>query len=74
MIYSDPFCTSCQLSLMEKKAISKNSLKPKAPFKWVLMDIILATAPKRLTSDTYFSDDILIVAAYSKPQNFMVWK
>ena len=31
----DPFCTSCQISSMKKKAMSKIPLKPKAPFKWV---------------------------------------
>ena len=36
----DPFCTSCQISSMNKKARSKLPLKPKAPFKWVFMDII----------------------------------
>ena len=35
-IYPDPFCTSCQISSMNKKARSKIPLKPKAPFKWVL--------------------------------------
>ena len=35
-IYTDPFCTSCQISSMNKKDISKYPLKPKAPFKWVL--------------------------------------
>ena len=35
-IYPDPFCTSCQISPMNKKARSKIPLKPKAPFKWVL--------------------------------------
>ena len=30
------------------------------------MDIIPSTAPKRLTSETTFSNDILIVDAYSK--------
>ena len=39
-IYSDPFCTSCQISSMNKKARSKIPMKPKAPFKWVFMDII----------------------------------
>ena len=29
----DPFCTSCQISSMNKKARSKIPLKPKAPFK-----------------------------------------
>ena len=32
----DPFGTSCQISLMNKQARSKNSLKTKSPFKWVL--------------------------------------
>ena len=32
----DPFCTSCKISSMNKKARSKIPLKPKAPFKWVL--------------------------------------
>ena len=51
---------------MNKKAISKNPLKPKAPFKWVFMDIIPATAPKSLTSYTNFSNCLLIVDEYSK--------
>ena len=55
-IYPDPFCTSCQISSINKKAISKNTLKPKATFKWVLMDIIPATAPKSLTSETNLSN------------------
>ena len=29
----DPFCTSCKISSMNKKARSKLTLKPKAPFK-----------------------------------------
>ena len=45
---------------MNKKARSKIPLKPKAPFKWVFMDIIPSTAPKSLTSDTTFSNSILI--------------
>ena len=32
-IYPDPLCTSCQNFSMNKKARSKISLKPKAPFK-----------------------------------------
>ena len=60
----DPFCTSCQISSMEKKARSKITLKPKAPFKWVFMDIITSTAPKRLTSDTTFSNYLLIFHAH----------
>ena len=54
-INPDPFCTSCQISSMNKKARSKIPLKPKAPFKWVFMDIIPSTSPKSLTSDTTFS-------------------
>ena len=62
----DNFFTSCQISSMNKKARSKIPLKPKSPFKWVFMDIISSTAPKSLTSDTTFSNYILIVDAYSK--------
>ena len=51
---------------MKKKARSKIPLKPKAPFRWVFMDIIPSTAPKRLTIDTHFSNYLLIVDAYSK--------
>ena len=32
----DPFYKLCQISSMNKKTSSKNTLKPKAPFKWVL--------------------------------------
>ena len=51
---------------MNKKARSKIPLKPKAPFKWIFMGIIPSTAPKILTSDTTFSNYLLIVDAYSK--------
>ena len=51
---------------MNKNYRSKITLKPKAPFKWVFMDIVPSTAPKRLTSDTTFSNYLLIVDAYSK--------
>ena len=51
---------------MNEKARSKIPLKPKAPFKWVFMDIIPSTAPKILTSDKTFSNYLLIVDAYSK--------
>ena len=50
---------------MNKKARSKIPLKPKVPFKLVFMNIIPSTAPKSLTSDTTFSNYILIVDAYS---------
>ena len=58
-----PYCTSCQISSMNKKARSKIPLKPKAPFKWVFMDIIPSTAPESLTSDTTFSNYLLLVDA-----------
>ena len=61
----DPFGTSCQISSMNKKARSKIPLKPKAPLKWVFMDIIPSTAPKILNSDTNVSNYLLIVDAYS---------
>ena len=51
---------------MNKKAGSKIPLKPKAPFKWVFMDIVPSTSPKSLTSDTTFSNYLLTVDAYSK--------
>ena len=50
----------------EQKARSKNPLKPKAPFKWVFMGIIASTATKNLTSETTFSNYLLIFDAYSK--------
>ena len=62
----DPFCASCQIYSINKKARSKIPLKPKAPFKWVFMDIIPSTASKSLTSFTTFSNYLLIVDAYSK--------
>ena len=37
-INPDPFCTSCQISSMNKKARSEIPLKLKAPFKWVFME------------------------------------
>ena len=61
MIDPDPFCTPCQISSMNKKARSKNPPNPKAPFKWVFTGIIPATAPKRLTSETTFSNNLFIV-------------
>ena len=44
----------------------KGKLKPKAPFKWVFMDIIPSTTPKSLTNDTNLSNYLLIVDAYYK--------
>ena len=65
-IYPDPFFTSCKIYSMNKKARSKIPLKPKAPFKWVFMDIIPSTVTIILTSDTTFSNYLLVVDAYSK--------
>ena len=65
-IYSYPFCTSCHISSMNKKAGSKNPLNPKAPFKWVFMDIIPSTVPNSLTSETTYYNYLLIVDAYFK--------
>ena len=39
-IDSDPFFTSCKISSINKKAISQNTLEPKAHFKcflWILL-------------------------------------
>ena len=58
----------------EQKARSKNPLKPKAPFKWVFMDIILSTAPKSLKSDTTFSNYLLIFHASFKIPNLYIIK
>ena len=41
-------------------------MKPKAPFKWVFMDVIPSTAPKSLTNDTNFKNYLLIFDAYYK--------
>ena len=51
---------------MNKKARSKNPLKPKATFKWGFMYIIESTSPIRLTSDITFSHYFFIVYSYSK--------
>ena len=55
-IYADPFCTSCKISSINKKDISKVPLKSKAPFKWVFMDVIPSIAPKSLTNDPNFKN------------------
>ena len=74
IIHPDPFCTPCQIYSMNKKARSKNPLKPKAPPKWGFMDIIPSTSPKSLTSDTTFSNYLSIVDSYSKIKNFILWQ
>ena len=57
---------------MKKKARSKISLKPKAPFKWVFTDIIPSTAPKILTQ-MFLTIGLLMVPTLIF-QNFMVWR
>ena len=66
-IYPDPSCTLCQISSINKKAGSKNLLKPNAPFKWIFMDIIPEIARNVLTSGTTLSNYLLVVDAYLKP-------
>ena len=61
-----PFLQIMPYLFHKKNARSKNPLKPKAPFKWVFMEIIASTAPKILTSDTTFYNYLLIFDAYSK--------
>ena len=75
VIDPEPFCTSCQISSMNKKAGYKILLKSKTPFKWGFMDIVPSTAPKFLTSDTTLSNFLSIVYAYSKiPKRYGVEK
>ena len=73
-IYPDPFFTSCHISSMNKKARSKNPLKPKANFKWVFVDIIPAASPKHFTSETIFLIIFELLMHTQKYQNFMIWK
>ena len=56
IIDPEPFYKSCHIYSMNKKARPKNALNPRSPFKWVFMNIIPETSPKRLTSDTNFSN------------------
>ena len=60
----DPFFTSCRIYLMNKKAVYNNQFKLKGPFKWFLMELLQAISPKRLTGETTFYNDILIVDTY----------
>ena len=48
------------------KARYKNPLNPKASLKWFLIDITPSTLPKSWTSETTFSNYLLVVDAYSK--------
>ena len=62
----DPFCISCKISTIKKQPRSKIPLNPKTPFNWVFLDIISDLSSKRLTKETTFTHDLLIVDAYSK--------
>ena len=62
-IYTDPFCISCQISSMKKRLDPKIHLT-KGNFQMGFMDIIPETTPIVLTSETKFSNDILVVDAY----------
>ena len=70
----DPFYTSCNSSSMNKKARSKIPLKPRANFKWILMDIIPSSAPKSLTNDTTFIIICWLLMPTLRSRNFMAWK
>ena len=65
-IDTETFCTSCQISTLNKKTGSNTPLNPKTPFKWVFMDIIPAISSKILTKDTTFANYLLIIDAYPK--------
>ena len=49
-----------------KNSGSKTPLKPKTPFKWLLMDIIPSIPLIVLTGDNNFSNYLLIVDSYSR--------
>ena len=57
---------------MNKNDGSKNTLKPKATFKRVFMQIIAATSLKSWTSKTPFSNYLFTVDANSKTPKTMV--
>ena len=65
-IDADPFLRIMSDIFNEKKAGSKNPLKPKAPFKLVIMGIIPTTSAKILTSENNVSSYLLIVDRSSK--------
>ena len=62
-IYPYPFCISCQIYAMNKKARSKNPLNTKALFKWVY-GYYSSNRTKCFTGETTFSNYLLIVGAY----------
>ena len=67
-VYPEPFCTSCQISTLNKKPRSKKPLKYNTPFNCMFMDIIPAIYSRSLTKDTNFDNYLLIVDAYSNIQ------
>ena len=65
-IYPDPFCTSCQISSMNKKARSKfhsSQRHPSREFLWILFH---HQHPNFFTSETIFSSYLLTFDSYSK--------
>ena len=63
-VYPYPFCTSCQISTINKKVISKKPLRSKITFKSLFMNITPDKSPKILTKDSTFSNYLLIVDNY----------
>ena len=70
----DPFYTSYQISMINKKARSKIPSKSKKPSKWLFMDITPGTTSKTLTKDTTYSNYIFIVNAYFRILKCIKWK
>ena len=68
---SNYFCSSYQISLINKNYLSNKPLKPKTYFKCVVIDIVPAISSKSLTQDTNFDHYLLNVDAYSKMKNIM---
>ena len=66
MVDLDHFCTSCQISTINKNLGSKTPLNPKTPFKWVSMYIITYLFSDSLIKYTAFYNYLLVVDAYSK--------
>ena len=55
-IYPDPFCTSCQISSIDKKARSKNPLKRKAHFKYCSYGNYSSNRSQNFDEWNYFSN------------------
>ena len=63
---SDSFWRAWKIFKINKKSGSNRPLKPKAPFKWVFMDIIPTTSSKSLINYTTLANYLLILDDYSK--------